>query len=277
MGIHTELAEPFRSQFIQLLQRGAGEQDIHSGATAVAPQDPVTLSPAFLQRELDRVAMHLRGAVSLLAAHRVAARQVLDVGCSTGGTTAAVALSPEIAASEVIGVDPNGLSIEAARVRAEGLGLGDRVRFQQIEAGGALPFANQSFDLVLAVSVLEFIPSAALRRAFLSELCRVTRPGGHIYVATPSRWRLRELHTDRWLGNFRRRSDEPWASSSAFIGRALADCRPVQVRRWLAGELMQRIGRAQPPAILQAGLASALRLAPWQKHLFVRGATLVSR
>lgn len=277
MGIHTDMAEPFRSQFIELLQCGAGEQDIHSGAIAIAPREQRTVSPAFMQRELDRVATHLRGVVSLLAAHHIAAPRVLDVGCSTGGTTAAVALSSEIAANEVIGVDPNGLSIEAARVRANGLGLTDRVRFQQIQAGGALPFESQSFDLVIAVSVLEFIPSAAGRRAFLSELCRVTRPGGYIYLATPCRWRLRELHTDRWLGNFLHHRDEPWASGSAFITRALDDCHPVNVRRWLAGELMRRLGRHQLPAPVQSVLARLLRLAPWQKHLFVRGASLVSR
>ncbi|MFT3954845.1 MAG: class I SAM-dependent methyltransferase [Piscinibacter sp.] len=266
--MNTDLTEPHRSEFVQMLQRGAGAQDIYG--EGVAPPPLEVARPAFVQRELGRVSMHLRGAASLLAAHGVRGERVLDVGCSTGGTTAAVALNPSIGAREVIGVDPNGLSIDAARVRAVGLGLADKLSFRQIEANAALPFEDGSFDLVMAVSVLEFIPTVQGRERFLGELRRVTRKGGHIYIATPSRWVLRELHTDRWLGNFVRRLDRPWASGTHFILHALDDCQVIRVDRWLARQATGRMGLPQSWPRLNALLAWAMRWAPWQKHLLQR-------
>lgn len=271
--MNTDLTEPYRSQFVQMLQRGAGAQDIYAEGVAAAPQPFEQVRPAFVKRELDRVNLHLRGVVSLMVAHGVIAPRVLDVGCSTGGTTAAVALNAAIGAREVIGVDPNGLSIDAARVRAQGLGLADRLSFRQIVPDAALPYEDGSFDLVMAVSVLEFIPTVRGRERFLSELRRVTRPGGRIYIATPSRWRLRELHTDRWFGNFLRRIDEPWASGTGFILRGMGDCKVMPVDIWLADQLLQRLGLRQQASLLRAALAWAMRWAPWQKHLFVRPST----
>lgn len=266
--MNTDLIEPHRSEFVQMLQRGAGAQDIYG--EGVPPPPLEVARPAFVQRELGRVSMHLRGAVSLLAAHGVRAERVLDVGCSTGGTTAAVALNAAIGAREVIGVDPNGLSIDAARVRARGLGLADKLSFRQIEANAPLPYEDGAFDLVMAVSVLEFIPTVQARQRFLGELRRVTRPGGHIYIATPSRWVLRELHTDRWLGNFIRQLDRPWASGTRFILGNLSDCRVIRVDRWMAGQVLARIGLPRAWSPLQVPLAWAVRWAPWRKHLLQR-------
>lgn len=266
--MNTDLTEPHRSEFVQMLQRGAGAQDIYG--EGVAPPPLEVARPAFVERELGRVSMHLRGVVSLLAAQGVRAERVLDVGCSTGGTTAAVALNASIGAREVIGVDPNGLSIDAARVRAVGLGLADRLSFRQIEANAPLPYEDGAFDLVMAVSVLEFIPTVPGRERFLSELRRVTRKGGHIYIATPSRWVLRELHTDRWFGNFIRQLDRPWSSGTGFILDTLDDCRVIRVDRWLAGQALTRMGLRQVWPPLRALLTWAMRWAPWQKHLLQR-------
>jgi SAM-dependent methyltransferase len=46
----------------------------------------------------------------------------------------------------------------------------------------ALPFANDCFDTVAAFEVLEHIPDT---ERFLSEVLRVTRPGGHLVLSVP--------------------------------------------------------------------------------------------
>jgi SAM-dependent methyltransferase len=47
----------------------------------------------------------------------------------------------------------------------------------------ALPFADQSFDVVAAFDVIEHVPS---EDAILSELARVLRPGGRLLVSVPA-------------------------------------------------------------------------------------------
>ncbi|BAU42079.1 class I SAM-dependent methyltransferase [Leptolyngbya sp. O-77] len=55
-----------------------------------------------------------------------------------------------------------------------------------------LPFADQSFDLVVSFAVIEHVGSRAQQRAFVQELCRV---GKQVYIATPNRWYPVEFHT----------------------------------------------------------------------------------
>jgi SAM-dependent methyltransferase len=73
--------------------------------------------------------------------------------------------------------------------------------------GRALPFADAAFDGVVVVDMLEHVPDEA---AFLSELARVTRPGGRLVVNTPhfKRTMLRRLRhalgqTDEKHGHLR--------------------------------------------------------------------------
>ncbi|WP_448600205.1 class I SAM-dependent methyltransferase [Thermoleptolyngbya sp.] len=55
-----------------------------------------------------------------------------------------------------------------------------------------LPFADQSFDLVVSFAVIEHVGSRAQQRAFVRELCRV---GKQVYITTPNRWYPVEFHT----------------------------------------------------------------------------------
>jgi 2-polyprenyl-3-methyl-5-hydroxy-6-metoxy-1,4-benzoquinol methylase len=59
-------------------------------------------------------------------------------------------------------------------------------------AGERLPFADESFDRVVVVDMLEHVPDDS---AFARELARVTRPGGRLVVNTPhlKRTQLRRL------------------------------------------------------------------------------------
>jgi SAM-dependent methyltransferase len=53
-----------------------------------------------------------------------------------------------------------------------------------ITPGGPLPFANESFDLVLSDWVVEHVAEPG---PFLSEVARVLRPGGSYFLRTPNK------------------------------------------------------------------------------------------
>jgi SAM-dependent methyltransferase len=98
---------------------------------------------------------------------------VLDVGSGTGALTAAVvAAAPS---SRVIGVDAAAAYVAFAQAR----GLGGRVGF---EVGDAqrLRFGDRQFDRTLSLLALNFVPEPA---QVLSEMIRVTRPGGVVGAA----------------------------------------------------------------------------------------------
>lgn len=57
--------------------------------------------------------------------------------------------------------------------------------------GAALPFDDDSFDIVVSNHVVEHVPD---QRTHLAELMRVVRPGGVVYLATPNKLWLRDPH-----------------------------------------------------------------------------------
>jgi ubiquinone/menaquinone biosynthesis C-methylase UbiE len=259
------MKEPYLTRFKQLILSGSASRDIHdAGDAPTAPgRDGARASAAFLMREVDRVRMHAAGLCVLLADHIATAAMVLDVGCGTGGTTVALALSA-LAPKRVIGVDADASTLEAAEVRALGHDLQpQRVSFQHVPAGEPLPFASASFDLVTCVSVLEFITLPAARERFIRELLRVLRPGGYLFLATPSPFRLRDYHSHRLFGDWRRTPGHPWATP------------PWVIARWLRGQervplAVYRVRRRR--ALRFAGpLAGLLQWAfPWQQWLVIR-------
>jgi ubiquinone/menaquinone biosynthesis C-methylase UbiE len=105
-------------------------------------------------------------------------RRVLDVGCGDGTYLLAAAE----AGAEATGVDASREALEAARGRAKERGL--QVTLERGDAR-SLPFADGTFDVVLAVTVLCFIEDAALA---LREMHRVLRPGGRIVLGELGRW-----------------------------------------------------------------------------------------
>ncbi|GAC1488858.1 MAG: hypothetical protein NVS1B9_09450 [Solirubrobacteraceae bacterium] len=97
--------------------------------------------------------------------------RALDVGCGTG------VLARRLAAAgyRVSGVDPSAGMLDVLRANAP-----------EIEAvvgsGTALPFADDSFDLVLCVAVMHHVAEPAAVRQTLAEMVRVARPNGQILV-----------------------------------------------------------------------------------------------
>lgn len=104
-------------------------------------------------------------------------RDVLDVGCQWGATC--IALSR--AGARSCGVDIDEDFINGARLRADEQGVQIDVRVGHSEA---IPFPDESFDVVLLHNVIEHVRS---HRETVSELVRVLRPGGGLWLTGPNR------------------------------------------------------------------------------------------
>lgn len=100
--------------------------------------------------------------------------RILDVGSGTGSLAEAIAQRKPRA--RVVGIDPSQEYVAYANSRNSSP---DRITFQVGDAQ-QLTFTNASFDASLSLLVFNFIPDAPKA---LSEVRRVTRPGGAIAAA----------------------------------------------------------------------------------------------
>lgn len=100
-------------------------------------------------------------------------KRILDIGCGIGGPAFEMARSH---GAEVVGIDLEQPLIDRATAAALRHGLEDRCRFQAVD-GGPLPFADQSFDVVVSSGAITQTDDT---HALLSEARRVLRPGGHM-------------------------------------------------------------------------------------------------
>jgi SAM-dependent methyltransferase len=111
----------------------------------------------------------------------------LDAGCGIGAL--AFALAPFVA--EVVGVDTNAEYLEAGRDAAPA-----NVRFAEGDVM-SLPFDYAAFDIACCHRVLHHVRRPELA---VSELARVTRPGGKVFIADQlgSIDPMRSLELDRF-------------------------------------------------------------------------------
>lgn len=108
-------------------------------------------------------------------ASRLARRKrVLDIACGMGYGSAALAKT----AASVIGMD---ISEEAAAA-ARKIYAGDNLHFLAAPAQ-QIPFADHSFDLIVAFEVIEHLNDWS---ALLTEARRLLAPGGQFIVSTPN-------------------------------------------------------------------------------------------
>jgi len=120
--------------------------------------------------------------------------RVLDLACGSGGVAASLAGHAGLT-RDPIGVDASTVMLRLA-MRDPGVGR----RVDLVAAGATrLPFANESFDLLVAAYLFKYLEDQTLFRVLL-EAQRVLKPGGILlgweFAPTSSR-RLNRLH--RWL------------------------------------------------------------------------------
>ena len=111
---------------------------------------------------------HLVALATALNGLRPEPERVLDVGTGTG--VAALFLAREYPRASIRGVDVSEEMIRLARSKV-GLDPDGRIAFKVADSA-ALPFGDDSFDLVTLVNV----------PPFFTELARVLRPEGHVVV-----------------------------------------------------------------------------------------------
>lgn len=123
-------------------------------------------------------------------------KRVLDDGAGLG----AVSVEAAMRGALVTAIEPGHASCSITATRLEHFG-----RDAYCASGEALPFANDCFDLVVSIQVLEHVTNP---RRYLAEAFRVLKPGGHLYLSCENYLAFREPHYDvfwlplmpKWLG-----------------------------------------------------------------------------
>ena len=105
------------------------------------------------------------------------ADNILDVGCGIGGSSLYLASKFR---AEATGITLSPVQAARANERAQYAGLKGRCQFQVADAQ-AMPFADDSFDLVWSLESGEHMPD---KTKFLQECYRVLKPGGKLIVVT---------------------------------------------------------------------------------------------
>lgn len=99
--------------------------------------------------------------------------RVLEVACGTGTTSIDIAQAYGCHV-EAVDLDENALSV--AKKRAQETGFAEKIAFQQANAM-SLPFADESFDVLINEGMLTVLPPAGKAKC-IQEYLRVLKPGG---------------------------------------------------------------------------------------------------
>jgi ubiquinone/menaquinone biosynthesis C-methylase UbiE len=133
----------------------------------------------------------------------VAGLDILEVACGRGGFASELAR----AGACVTGCDFSFVAVSIAETKLRAADKRPPVTFLQGDAQN-LPFADDSFDLVISCETIEHIPDAP--RA-LREMRRVSRPGGKLFLTTPNYANFMGLYEIySWFRHPGRKDDQPF-------------------------------------------------------------------
>jgi ubiquinone/menaquinone biosynthesis C-methylase UbiE len=150
------------------MERADREAEFHDRAFAEGTRSATDRFYAVARRAYDRYGSLVREGADGL--------RVLEYGCGPGSESVALAR----AGARVHGIDISPVAIEMARVAAKDAGVGDRCRFDVMNAE-ALALDDESFDRVCGSGILHHLD---LSRAF-AEVARVLAPGGRAIFIEP--------------------------------------------------------------------------------------------
>ncbi|HEV2724465.1 MAG TPA: methyltransferase domain-containing protein [Thermoleophilaceae bacterium] len=157
---------------------------------------------------------------------------VVDLGCGRGPTLRALRerLGPAV---ELVGVEKELPALD------ESLAADVNVRPVAADMREPLPFSDASFEAALCHNTLECLPD---RQAFLQEVARVLRPGGHLLLGHTDFdtmvFNARDIDLTRKLVHANADTQEKWMDASdGTIGRklvAIARRSPFELSETLA-------------------------------------------
>lgn len=214
----------------------------------------------------------------LIAAYAgdVTGAALLEFGCNYAASSIVAAAM----GARVTAIDVDAAAIDLARPNAARYGVADRIDLQHLPDTRRLPFADAGFDIILCISVLEYVAPDHLP-AVLGEIDRVLKPGGLVIVSgTASRIAPREVHSGRWLVNYWPRAlDRLFGRTQPFqrgvnplpILRAFRGYANVDHADRGASWCTARIAMGQPPARLKTARTIGKLIRPFGLSIGMAG------
>lgn len=200
---------------------------------------------AWRSSSLGAITEALELSVILDLAGPLAGRSALDAGCGDGSLALALARH---GAAHVSGFDLDPRMVARAQAQAESGPIGIGLTVARSEA---LPYADQSFDVVTCVAVLAFVPDP---EPAIRELARVLRPGGRLVIGDLGKWSCWAL----------RRRMRGWFGAALWRG---ARFRTAAELATLIGRAGLRIDAIRGAVFFPPWTALARRMAPFDRSL----------
>jgi SAM-dependent methyltransferase len=120
--------------------------------------------------------------------HPVRDSVVLSSGCGSAGDLLAFM---QAGASRAYGIETDDAIVRLARSRFEATPFASTVQLD-CYAGDVVPYSSDLFDIVFSMHVIEHTRNPA---GYLTELFRVLKPGGIVFLDVPNRYYRLEQHT----------------------------------------------------------------------------------
>lgn len=122
---------------------------------------------------------------------KVSRLKILDLGCGAGGVCVSLANRN----NRVVGLDLDKKLINLTKINVEDSedGFPNYGGVSEIRASGtSIPFKDETFDLIVCNDVIEHLDE---QKELISEIYRVLKEGGYLYLTTPNKRYPVESHT----------------------------------------------------------------------------------